>query len=341
MTNISPVDSIKIPANYNAVNIRVDEPKIKVNGSLSENENSGIYNAVNVRVTNPTIDVTKNSVYDYPEAKEVVTYDMAGVQPVDVPQIPAPNYTTVEDEKSSALSFKAAEKKTPEIIPAVEIKPDVDINNVVNKLSDKNYDVQALQMAEIAKAGLEDPQKGVPYVAKEVFTALIDIVKKDVSNLTPPTEAQNEARKKIIINELALQQAVETKQDMKTFEAPYKLSEEEVKLAVSLSEMELAERNKEYAITTMAILSKIYTDEAFRHTGSVVPLTDLPGVSETVDVLKNNDNSGLKLTAIDALVYINRPEYKGELASVLTLASKDENPYVARNAQRALEIVNK
>ena len=90
----------------------------------------------------------------------------------------------------------------------------------------------------------------------------------------------------------------------------------------------------------MAILSKVYTDEVQKQTGNIVPLTDLPGVSSIVDTLRHSSNSGVKVAAIDALRYINRPEYKEELSAVLALAADDTNPYVAQNAAVALESMN-
>lgn len=55
--------------------------------------------------------------------------------------------------------------------------------------------------------------------------------------------------------------------------------------------MEQAERNKEYALYTISILAKIYTDEVEKQTGNIVPLTDLPGSAAIVDALRFNPNS--------------------------------------------------
>ena len=47
-------------------------------------------------------------------------------------------------------------------------------------------------MEDIARASMEDPQKAVPYIVTEVFAELINIVNKDSSKLTPPSEKQIE-----------------------------------------------------------------------------------------------------------------------------------------------------
>ena len=276
-----------------------------------------------------------------PQEAEVVIVE-------EIIAVPKPNLTTTEEQKINngevnfqGISFKANEAKHDlEIVPPVDIKPDVNIPLVISNLSNDNFDVQALQMEEIAKVSMEDPQKAVPYIVTEVFSELINIVNKDTSNLTPPSEKQIELREQIIVNEIIKEQARAKKQDPANVELPYNHTEKELKIASELSAMEQAERNKEYALYTMAILAKVYTDEIQRHTGNRVPLTDMPGVSAIVDSLRNNSNSGVKIAAIDALRYLYQPEYKEELASIFELAAQDTNPYVARNAAIALDILN-
>jgi hypothetical protein len=212
------------------------------------------------------------------------------------------------------LNFKANEAKhTVEIIPPEDIKPLVDIPSVISNLSDPNFDVQAKQMEEIAKVSMEDPQKAVHYIVTEVFSELINIVKKDSSKLTPPSEKQIEKREQIIINELVKEKSKAEGIEEGKIELPYKITEEDLRIVNELSPMEQAERNKEYALYTLAILSKVYTDEVQRHTGNVVPLTDLPGVAEIVDTLKTDNNPSIKVSAIDALRFLNKPEYKDEI----------------------------
>lgn len=273
-------------------------------------------------------------------------------------EVPAPNYTTVEAEKGTDIknnvNINDAEVKTaaeeeekvnpvelkkPEIIPGEEIVPEVDIPLIVSNLTNNDFDTQALQMEEIARVSLDNPENAVPYIVREVFSSLIDITKKDTINLAPPTEAQVEARKKVIANYLVRVNA-EQKNLQTPVTLPYKLTEQDIAIANELSPMELAERNKEYALYTMAILAKIYTDEVEKQTGNIVPMTDIPGTSAMVDALRYSQNAGVKVAAIDALRHIQRPEYKEELATLYTLAQADGNPQVAISAQRALESIN-
>ena len=353
------IQSMDNVTNYSAVKININNPQ--VNGSSNKpaqvTTESGEYNAVNININNPSVNTEPKKIYDYPESKEIVTYDRANIQPVVLPKqptqadsekttidIPKPNYTTVEAEKGVAdnisndvkvMEAETKEIKKPEIIEGEDIKPEVDIPLVIKNLSSENYDTQAQQMEEIARISMDNPANAVPYIVRDVFSSLIDITKKDTSALAAPSEEQVNARKKIIANYIALENA-KTPQD----KLPYELTEKDIALANELSPMEQAERNKEYALYTMAILAKIYTDEVEKQTGNIVPMTDVPGTSAIVDSLRYNPNSGVKIAAIDALRHINRPEYKEEMTTLFTLAQADTNPMVKEAAGRAIERIN-
>ena len=190
-------------------------------------------------------------------------------------------------------------------------------------------------MEEIARISLDNPENAVPYIVRDVFSSLIDISKKDTTELAAPTDEQVDARKKLIANFITLETAA--RQNNKEPNLPYKITEREFTLANELSPMEMAERNKEYALYTIAILAKVYTDEVEKQTGNVVPLTDLPGSAAIVDALRYSPNAGVKIAAIDALRHIQRPEYNEELTTLYTLAQADPNPQVAMAAARALQ----
>lgn len=350
-------------ANYSAVKININNPQ--VNGNISRpTQNAtknGDYSAVQINIDNPSVNSEPKKIYDYPESKELVTYDMANIQPIELPtkaetsnaatptiqkevEVPAPNYTTVEAEKGAVdninndvkiMNVETKDIKKPEIIEGEEIKPDVDIPLVVKNLSSENYDVQAQQMEEIARVSIDNPANAVPYIVRDVFSSLIDITKKDTSALAAPSEEQMAIRGKIIANYIAMENAKTPKDKL-----PYEISEKDIVLANELSPMEQAERNKEYALYTMAILAKVYTDEVEKQTGNIVPMTDIPGTSAIVDALRFNPNSGVKIAAIDALRHIYRPEYKQEMTTLFTLAQADTNPMVKNAAERAIDRIN-
>lgn len=285
---------------------------------------------------------------------ENIAVETSDVEPVEsenieaeAVEVPAPNYTTVDAEKGDVENLESTEVldsvstpeiMKPEIIPGEEIKPDVDIPLVISNLTNADYDIQAQQMEEIARIALDDKENAIPYIVREVFTGLIDIAQQDTTNLAAPSEKQVEARKKLITNFLVMENAKNNNVEPKL---PYQLTEEDLAAADELSPLEMAERNKEYALYTIAILAKIYTDEIETQTGNVVPLTDLPGSAAIVDALRHNPNAGVKVAAIDALAYIHRPEYNEELNTLFTLAQTDTNSQVAQAAERAINRTNK
>lgn len=360
--------------NYSAVNINIDNPAVNAEPKkiydYPEASGSVTYDMANIQpiplpkgfnfayhTTNVILPKIEHEVeIEAPETKETgeadeeaLENDTTDEKENDTIPVPEANYTTVEAEKgvlpveennNTEISDgveKPVEIKKPEIIPGEEIMPEVDIPLVVSNLNDSNYDVQAQQMEEIARISLDNSENAVPYIVREVFTSLIEISKKDTANLAAPTDEQIQSRKKLIANFAAMENA---KNNTET-KLPYQLSEDDFVLANELSPMEQAERNKEYALYTISILSKIYADEVEKQTGDVVPLTDLPGSAAIVDALRYNPNSGVKIAAIDALRHIERPEYKDELSALYTLAQADSNPQVSAAAARAIENANK
>jgi hypothetical protein len=279
-----------------------------------------------------------------PETEEAKELAFKGEPEMEEPKELAfkgePEDNTTEQNNSSVINFKATdgvEKKNIEIVPPQDIKPDVDVNSVVLNLCSEDLDVQAKQIADIVNTFNGTSDSLEPYILTDVFTGLIDVINKDVSELESPTQEQIETRKKVIINEIYRAQAEDAGIKSEDIKLPYSMSDAELSFAIKLSPMEQAERNKSYALVATALLAKVYADETEKRSGNVIPLTDLPGVSAMVDSIRYNQNSETKLAAIDALVYIAKPEYKEELASILILAMKDENPVVARNAAVALE----
>ena len=360
---------------YTGVKIRVNNPSVS---TFNDNNNGrGNYNAVDIEVNNPKVNTINQKVYDYPKHDGVITYDKTGIQTVRVPQIPVTPvaYTTINNktlinaryskperpevsektEQKTEVSIPEANvttvkaEKNPsfnglanvEIVPSFKANPSVDINAIIAKLSDKNFDIQAIQLEQIARTAIENPVEAIPYITPDIYISLSDIMQVDSSKLEKPTKEQIEARKKIIVNEIVKEQAAAAGHKADSVELPYKLTKQEMINASKLSPFEQAERNKEYAILTSALLTKIYTDSVKKETGNPVPLTDLPGVSNFVNILRQSENADVKMTAIDALLYIKQPEYKEELKAIFALAAKDSNPFVAKHAQNAVASVEK
>ena len=89
---------------------------------------------------------------------------------------------------------------------------------------------------------------------------------------------------------------------------------------------------------TVAILDKVFADEVAKLPGSTLPpLTELPAAITLVDQLKDNPNPMVRSSAIEALSYLQKPEYKQDLTTLFTVAKNDQDPGVVQYANAALE----
>ena len=162
----------------------------------------------------------------------------------------------------------------------------------------------------------------------------------DTSKLPGPTEQQVAIRNKIAENDKAKEEAVKAGQNPDTVKLPNELTPQEVEEGNKLSPYEQAERNKEYAMFTTCILQKTYADELQKLSGTVPPVTELPGSKAIITTLKENPSPDMRVSAIDALRYVERPEYKDDLTTLYTIAQNDADPNVSEAATQALASLN-
>ncbi len=341
MPNLAQPQATPAP-NYNAVKIDVHNPSVSAPGVGQVAMNVPQY----AQPTMPYYSYPQAQLYDYPQAQTQPYY--MPQQPVNytpvapaatTPVAPAPQNVAPEAVQAAApqqviqqqnintpapvvtqqpVEATKSETKAPkvEVEQPVPMAPQVDLNSFIAKLSNPDYEVQANAMEEIANMVKDEPQKATELLDEKVVNALNTIVNTDSSKLTGPTAEQIEAREKLMKGE--------------------KLSEADQKLATTITPMEQAERNKSYAMFTSSIMQKLYGDEVAKLTGSTVPLTELPGAVTIVDQLKNNPNPMVRTSAIEALSYIQKPEYKQDLTTLFTIAKNDQDKNVQEAATAAL-----
>lgn len=351
---------------YNAVNIEISNPSVGGQGI------GGQQQASYAQPTMPLYNYPQASVYNYPQAAQQPCYmppqmsypapaqtpapavatvpqeapkapEVAPAvqqqnfnQPVVIPQqvpveptvvVPQPQISeapkapeATQPAPASAEAPKTTEAAKPEVVPAETVSPQVDLNSFIAKLANPDFDAQVAGMEEIAKMVKESPEKATELVDTKVFDALTNIINFDSSKLEGPTPEQVSAREKIM--------------------AGKEVTDQEKTLANTISPQEKAERNKSYALFTSAIMQKLYADEVARLSNSTVPLTELPGAVTVVDQLKDNPNPMVRASAIEALSYLQNPEYKKDLTTVFTVAKDDKDPNVAEAAKAALDKLN-
>lgn len=349
---------IATPApNYNAVKIDVHNPSVSAPGVGQSVVNVPQQAPQYAAPTMPYYTYPQVPLYTYPQAMQPAYYppmQTVAQAPVEVPtaapvqpapvqaapvqpapvEVPAPQVivpqTNIAQQNINApvapampeaqAAPVAPEAPKVEVVPSAPLEPQVDLNAFVAKLTNPDYDVQALAMEDMANMVKNDPQKATELLDVKVMDALTNIVKADTSKLAGPTAEQLAAREKLLSNQ--------------------KMTDEEKKLASSITPLELAERNKSYAMFTAAIMQKLYADEVAKLTNTTVPITELPGAVTIVEQLKNNPNPMVRTSALEALSYIQNPAYKKDLETLFTIAKNDQDKGVQEAAALALEKLN-
>lgn len=240
----------------------------------------------------------------------------AAPQQVNINNAPQPAAVVTEETKN------AAEQPKVEVVPPAPAAPQVDLNSFLARLTNPDFEVQANTMEEIANMVNDEAQKAkaTELLDSKIVDALTNIINTDSSKLAGPTQEQIASRQKLM--------------------AGQQISDDEKKLATTITPMEQAERNKSYAMFTSAILQKLYGDEVAKLTGTTVPLTELPAAMTIVDQLKDNPNPMVRTSAIEALSYIQKPEYKKDLTTLFSIAKNDQDKGVQDAAAAALEKLN-
>lgn len=329
MAQISPIQATPCPPcqrispqpNYNAVKISINNPQVNVAGPQTNNTQTpqDQITAAPVYTSVPSAslyDMPQRSVY---QSETPVVPPPVIVQPtINQVSEPAQVIPTVTPSPAPAPApAPAAAPQKVEVNASEETKPQVDLNEFISKLTSADYDVQAKAMASIAEMVEASPQKATELLDVKVIDALLNIINKDSSKLAGPTPKQLQIREKIISGK--------------------KVTDAEAAEANKISPMELAERNKLYAILTIATLQKLYGSEIEKMSKTVVPMTELPGAAVIVEQLKGNPNPMVKVVSLEALSYIARPEYKQDLKTLFSVVKNDKDPYVQKAAEAAMK----
>ncbi len=348
--------------NYNAVKIDVHNPMVNVPAQAPVAQQVPQY----ATPTMPYYNYPQGQLYNYPQAPMqpyymppsitmptapapqvptmvAPTVDQAQPAPaqevpvaqVPTPEVPAPAIAPAPaavqpqepvkpeetKEAPAASEQKPAETAKPvEVVPPAAVTPQVDLNAFLAKLTNPDYEVQATGMEEIANMINENPSQATELLDTKVVDALTNIITADTSKLQGPTQEQTAAREKLMSGQ--------------------QVTDQEKNLAMSISPLEQAERNKSYAMFTSALMQKLYGEEVQKLTNSTVPLTELPGAVTIVEQLKNNPNPMVRTSAIEALSYIQQPAYQKDLNTIFTVAQKDQDKGVQEAATTALAKLN-
>lgn len=259
------------------------------------------------------------------------------VQQAPVQQVVAP--APQEMPESVVTQAPAAEvqaQPAPASTPAVEVKseetaaPKVDTNALVQGLKSTDVNEKAKAINEVAKYAQEAPEIALQVVSEPVMQGLIDIINEDTSSLEGPSAKQIEIAEKIAKGET--------------------LTPEENALSDELSPRDAANKNRIFALYTLAMIQKLQRDELDQYieaqkangeqTINPLKIQELIGYNDIVNVIKNDARPEVKVAAIQALQYAANPEDKAVVEEVLADSLKSSDEAVKSAATEAMAQFN-
>ena len=324
-----PVQQPMQQPNYNAVKIDIINPSVGVpNGYQPQYQQptAPIYNYPNAPIYNyPTATAPQQyppvCIPQYPQAEipqipaqqppvdaqipqaqpQVITEPVPAAAVQQAPTViqqqnqNAPTVTVAPTEEAPKAEVPEPQVSKPEIVPPVTVEPKLDINEFVARLANPDFEAQAAAMEDIAtiikdRKNPEKPdglQAARTLVDAKIYDELNNIINFDSSKLDGPTQEQIDARQKILSGK--------------------QVTPEEEKLANTMTAKEQAERNKSYALFTLAIMDELYADEVSHLPDSTMPpLTDLPKANVLVEQLKDNPNPMVRSSAVTLFPTVSR-----------------------------------
>lgn len=287
------------PAEYNAIKINIVDPKVNAPGAPA---GAPVYNYPQAQV------------YNYPQAapQAPVYYPPVMTTPQAVPAPQVVNQQTVNQVPATVVPEPPV---APETIEQTKQNDQaVNVPAFTQRISSDNLEDVGKAIEEVADIAQTKPTPELLDTA--LMEALLNVIGKDSSTLEGPTENQKALRQK----------GLEGKQ----------LTEAELSEANVITPLEMAERNKQYALFTTAILQNQLIDE-FKKTNNVTPdIKDLPGMEQIVSTIKDNPNPMLRASGLAALAYNARPEYKAVMTEIFELSKKDADENVQKVAEEGL-----
>lgn len=249
-------------------------------------------------------------------APEPPTEKFKAVQTPVMKEVP----TALVDQKANTEVAKPkAETSKPEIPPAKEEKPAIDVKPIIGSLKSENMAQQFSAIQQIAEIGQNPKVPSDFLVNEEIFKGLTSIMTKDTSNMPGPTAEQTALREKKF--------------------SGTQLTPEQDKLAETLAPQEEAEMNKQYATYALAVVQKNFrtsvNKEASKQGLEPVKLNEIPEIDKVIENIKSNKNPLIREASISALAYISQPEDKETLGIIFSIATEDQDPLVRETAKKA------
>ena len=250
-------------------------------------------------------------------------------QSVIAPEVAA---TPVQQEVVQAPAQEVAQAPAQQAPAPVEIvEPQqqaqvIDIDGLVNNLKSADVNLKGETINQIATYAQEAPEVALQVVSEPVMQGLVDIINENTTALQGPTPEQIAVAEKIAKGE--------------------QLTPEEDALAEQLSPRDAANKNRIFALYTLAMIQKLQRDELNQYIEAqkangqetIAPLNvqDLVGYNDVVNVIKNDARPEVKVAAIQALQHVVEPQDKATVEAVLAEAQNSSDEGVKQAAAEAM-----
>ena len=202
----------------------------------------------------------------------------------------------------------------------------IDIDGLVNNLKSADVNLKGETINQIATYAQEAPEVALQVVSEPVMQGLVDIINENTTALQGPTPEQIAVAEKIAKGE--------------------QLTPEEDALAEQLSPRDAANKNRIFALYTLAMIQKLQRDELNQYIEAqkangqetIAPLNvqDLVGYNDVVNVIKNDARPEVKVAAIQALQHVVEPQDKATVEAVLAEAQNSSDEGVKQAATEAM-----
>lgn len=312
---------------YNAIKINIVDPKVNAPGYQQP---QSVYNYPQAPVYSyPQAPVYAQPPVYYPQPVQqqgqvVLTQPPLQQPPVSVPSPQVVNTQTVNQVPPSVIppaptapqTEETAATAAPEAPQQQTQTASVDVPAFTARIKSEDLEDAGKAIEEVADLAQTKPELAPQLLDTDLMESLLGVIGKDSSALEGPSDKQKELR----------QQVLEGKQ----------LSVEDMAEANKITPLEMAERNKQYALFTTAILQNSLIDE-FKKTNNMTPdIKDLPGMEQIVTTIKDNPNPMLRASGLAALAYNARPEYKPVMKEIFELSQQDADENVQKVAAEGL-----
>ena len=316
----------------NAVSINIYNPQAY--GATPQANTSAPYNYQNSLYAMPQASLYQPQTADIAPAQYPI-YPTSVQAPIQQPIMPAPqvmpdsvlaqNVQQAPQAQAEAPAPAATEAPAaPEVVDVQEANvPLINTDELVAGLKDTNADNKAQAINKIAEYVQSQPEIALQVVSEPIMNSLVNIINEDTTALEGPTAQQIEIAEKIARGE--------------------QLTAEENLLSEELSPRDKANKNRIFALYTLAMIQKLQRDELNQYIETqkangeqpIEPLKieNLIGYSDIVNVINNDARPEVKVAAIQALQFVAEPQDKATVEQVLatSLTSQDEAIKTAAN----------